>query len=380
MNKAPPRSVQGPVRVGFVGAGNVLPAYLQALDRLAGRGLAEAGPVVARSEGSREALERLRPGLRAVESLDELLADASVEVVVVLTPPAAHAELAERLLTAGRHVVCEKPLAGDAAGAARLFTMAEDAGLMLLAAPFVHLSPTFRRLWTAVADGEIGRVHAARAHYGNPGSTWARWYHEDPLATLGDVGIYNLKSVAALLGPVREVTAVAATALPERRAGESGSYAARDPDTWQLVLRHEGGALSSVLASHATYAYRRPAIELYGTAGTANLLGDDWDPRGLEIWREDAQAWELREPDDATWVWTDGLREAVAALREGRAPLSNPALDVHLIEVIAAAGESASSGRPVRVESRFEEWTELRLQEAAPGHHVHDRTRPADEQ
>jgi predicted dehydrogenase len=369
-----------PTRVGFVGAGNVLPAYLQALDRLAGRGWAEAGPVVARSARSRETLARLRPGLRAIETLDELLADASVEVVVLLTPPATHAELAERLLAAGRHVVCEKPVAADSATAAGLFAMAEDAGLMLLAAPFVHLSPTFRRLWTVVADGEIGRVHAARAHYGNPGSTWARWYHEDALATLGDVGIYNLKSLAALLGPVREVTAFAATALPERHAGEGGSYAARDPDTWQLVLRHEGWALSSVLASHATYAYRRPAIELYGSAGTANLVGDDWDPRGVEVWREHAQAWELREPDDATWLWTDGLREAVAALREGRAPLSNPALDVHLLEVIAAAGESAASRRPVEVASRFEPWAELRLEGAAPGHHVHDRTRPADEQ
>jgi predicted dehydrogenase len=367
------------VRVGFVGAGNVLPAYLQALDRLAGRGWAEAGAVVARSERSRAALSSLRPGLHAVASVDELLADAEVELVVVLTPPATHAELTERLLAAGRHVVCEKPLADEAGVAMELFAMAEESGLILLAAPFVHLSPTFRRLWTVVADGEIGRVHAARAHYGNPGSTWARWYHEDALATLGDVGIYNLKSLTALLGPVREVTAVAATALPERRADDD-PYPARDPDTWQLVLRHEQGALASVLASHATHAYRRPAIELYGTAGSANLIGDDWDPRGLEVWREDAHAWELREPDDATWLWTDGLREAVAALRAGRPPLANPALDVHLTEVIAAAGRSAAEGRPVSVASRFDAWPELRLGEAPPGHHVHDRTRPADEQ
>src|SRR5688572_22398629 len=106
-----------PVRVGFVGAGNVLPAYLQALDRLTGRGWAEAGPVVARSEGSREALAQLRPGVRAVDSMDELLEDGDVEVVVLLTPPDTHAELAERLLAAGRHVVCEKPLAGDPATA-----------------------------------------------------------------------------------------------------------------------------------------------------------------------------------------------------------------------------------------------------------------------
>jgi predicted dehydrogenase len=379
MNNSPRRSRRGPVRVGFVGAGNVLPAYLQTLDRLAARGWAEAGAVVARSEASRARLASLRPGVRAVAGVDELLEDNDVEVVVVLTPPAAHPELVRQLLAAGRHVVCEKPLANDAGTAGALFDAAEEAGLVLLSAPFVHLSPTFRRLWSVVADGEIGEVHAARAHYGNPGSTWARWYHEDQLATLGDVGVYNLKSLAALLGPVREVTAVSATALPERHIGNR-PYLARDPDTWQLVLRHERGALASVLASHATPAYRRPAIELYGHAGTANLLGDDWDPAGLEVWREDGHVWELREPEDATWLWTDGLREAVLALQGGRAPLDKPELDVHLIDVIAACGASAAEARTVSVSSRFEPWTELRLGREPAGHHVHDRTRPADEQ
>jgi predicted dehydrogenase len=356
-----------------------LPAYLQALDGLAGRGRAEAGPVVARSEAARARLAQQRPALPVVSSLDELLADDDVEVVVVLTPPATHPEHVRALLAAGRHVVCEKPLAHDMATASGLYRAAVEAGLLLLAAPFVHLSRSFRRLWSFVADGEIGEVHAARAHYGNPGSTWARWYHEEPLATLGDVGIYNLKSLASLLGPVREVNAVSATGRPERE-GPGDPYAVTDPDTWQLVLRHEHGALSSLLASHATVAYRRPAIELYGTAGTANLIGDDWDPHGLEIWREGAGAWELREPEDATWLWTAGLNEAVESLRTGRRPLDKPELDVHLIEVIAAAGASASARGPVAVDSRFEPWGELRLEDGGPAHHVHDRTRPSDEQ
>jgi predicted dehydrogenase len=379
MNRPPRRSGPGPVRVGFVGAGNVLPAYLQALDRLVGRGWAEAGAVVARSEASRARLATVRPGLRAVAGIDELLADDELEVVVVLTPPATHPEVVRELLAAGRHVVCEKPLAGDAETARGLFEAAEEAGLLLLSAPFIHLSPTFRRLWSIVTDGDIGRVHAARAHYGNPGSTWARWYHEDPLATLGDVGVYNLKSLAALLGPVREVTAASATALPERRIGDR-PYPARDPDTWQLVLRHERGALASVLASHASLAYRRPAIELYGTTGTANMLGDDWDPHGLEVWREDTQVWEVHEPEDATWLWADGLREAVLAVHGERPPLNNPELDIHLIDVIVACGLSAAEARSVSVSSRFEPWMELRPERDRLGRHVHDRTRPADEQ
>jgi predicted dehydrogenase len=362
-----------------VGAGNVLPAYLQALDRLAARGLAVSGPVVARSERARTRLSELRPDARTVPDMDALLSDEAVELVVVVTPPATHPELVGKLIAAGRHVVCEKPLARDPATAAGLFRAAADAGRLLLAAPFVHLNPTFRRLWTLLDEGAIGHVHASRAHYGNAGSTWARWYHDDPLATLGDIAIYNLKSLCALLGSVTEVTAAAGKALSHRSA-DGVVYPACHPDTWQLLLRHERGTLASVLASHATLRYRRPALELYGTTGTANLLGDDWDPHGLEVWREERGAWELHEPDDRTWLWTDGLREAVSALRDGRRPLADPDLDVHVLDVIAAAARSAADRLPVRVESRVEPLADLRLAAVEPARHIHDRTRPADEQ
>jgi predicted dehydrogenase len=357
----------------------VLPAYLQALDRLTARGLAVMGPVVARSADAARRLSDLRPGVSVVPDLDALLAHETVELVVVVTPPASHAELVRTLVGAGRHVVCEKPLAGDPATAMDLFADAAGAGRLVLAAPFVHLNPTFRRLWTLLDDGALGHVHSARAHYGNPGSTWARWYHDDPVATLGDVAIYNLKSLCALLGEVTEVTARSGTAVRERSI-EGVAYTTDHPDTWQLLLRHERGALSSVLASHATVRYRRPALELYGTTGTANLIGDDWDPHGLEVWRDERGAWELHEPDDSTWLWTDGLREAVTALHQNRPPLAFPSLDVHVLEVIGAAARSAADGAAVTVASRFEPPAELRLEPPAWTGHVHDRTRPAEEQ
>jgi len=367
-----------PVGVGFVGGGSVLPAYLQALDRLVPRGLAAEGRIAVRRHNAWPELQRRRPGVQLVETAREVIEDDHVDLVVILTPPQTHAELARAALAAGRHVLVEKPLAVGPEAASALFDEARAAGLVLLAAPFVHLSPTFRRLWTLVRDGAIGSIHAARAHYGNPGSTWAAWYHEDPAATLGDVGIYNLKSLAALLGPVVEVRAACATALGRRRIGDS-EIDAKDPDTWQLVLRHVSGALSSVLASHATWRYRRPAIELYGTEGTANLLGDDWDPHGIELYRESTGSWELIDPSDATWLWTDGLREAVTAIRSGAEPLGDPTLDVHVLEVIEAAMRAAAEDQPVDVKGRFSPIEALRFDPQA-GTHVHDRTRPADEQ
>ena len=105
-----------------------------------------------------------------------------------------------------------------------------------------------------------------------------------------------------------------------------------------------------------------------------------WDPRGFEIWRNKAGCWEEYEPVEGTWMWTDGLTEAVTAMLEGRQPLAEITHDLHLLEVIEAAAASARKGRWASVTSRFRE-LDLRLGEHRRDlHHLHDHTRPADEQ
>jgi predicted dehydrogenase len=369
--------LERPVSVGFIGAGSVLWAYLQLLDRLIPRGLATEGPICARREETWSDVLRRRPGARLVRSPEEVVA-SEVDVVVVLTPPESHAELSRLALERGKHVVCEKPVARSRAEAEPIFDLAEERGLMLLAAPFVQLAPTFRALWTQLERGAIGPVHSARGLYGNAGSPWAAWYHSAGVGPLAENGIYNLKSLTALLGPVVEVLAAEATAVPVREAG-GGVIDAPDPDVAHAVLRHESGALSSLVSSQAIQRYRRPALELYGTEGTANLLGDDWDPRGFEIWRNELGRWEEHEAIDGTWLWADGLRECVVALREGRAPLQEPHQDLHLLDVVDAARIAVRERRAVEVGSRFPA-LDLTLELPGDLQHVHDHTRPLDEQ
>src|ERR1700682_4285050 len=107
--------------------------------------------------------------------------------------------------------------------------LAQERGLHLMCAPFVQLAPTFRALWGRIQDGAIGRVHSARALYGNAGSTWARWYHDGSVSPLAEVGIYNLKSLTAVLGPVVEVQSAETLAVAEREiCGESVRTAGGD--------------------------------------------------------------------------------------------------------------------------------------------------------
>lgn len=366
-----------PVGVGILGAGNVIWAYLQALDRLIPRGLAQLGPICARRKETWSVLQSRRPGIALVPDAADVL-KSDVDVVLIVTSPDSHAALAKAALEHRKHVVVEKPLASTRCEAEQLARLAEERGLHLMCAPFVQLAPTLRALWGRIQESVIGKVHSARGLYGNAGSTWARWYHDGSVSPLAEVGIYNLKSLTAVLGPVVEVLAAETLAAHNREIGGE-IVATRGSDVSHVLLRHAGGALSSLVSGHCIQRYRRPALEFYGTEGTANLLGDDWDPRGFEIWQNAAGCWEEFEPIDPTWLWADGLAEMVHALRENRQPLHTIEQDLHLLEVIEASTKAAREKRAVTVQSSFAP-LDLRLEEREDRHHLHDHTRPADEQ
>jgi predicted dehydrogenase len=338
------------------------------------------GAICARRRETWPGLAARRPGARLVADVHEVL-ESSADVVVVVTPPASHSHLTRLALEHGKHVVVEKPVGSSRAEAEPLFELAAQRELHMLAAPFVQLAPTFRALWAELRNGAIGYVHSGRGLYGNAGSHWARWYHEGHVGPLAEAGIYNLKSLTAILGPVTEVLAAESTAVA-RREVNGVEIGLPDPDVSHVLLRHDSGALSSVVSSQAIQRYRRPGLEVYGTEGTANLLGDDWDPRGFEIWRNEAGRWEEYEAIEPTWLWADGLREAVVSLREGRPPLAEPTHDLHLLDVIDAARRAVVEKTAVPVASRFEP-LDLRPEEIAEPrarHHLHDHTRPPDEQ
>ena len=365
------------VTVGVIGAGNALWAYLAAIDRLTARGFARPGPICARNRSAWRPIVEMRPDAQLVADASEVL-DSDAEAVVIITPPESHAELATAALRQGKHVVVEKPLGITPADGRRVVEEARAAGRHLMVSPFVQLSPAFRALWTAIRSGAVGQVHSARGLYGNPGSDWAPWYHTGGVGPLAEAGIYNVKSVTALLGPVAAVQAAVTTGIRPRLVAGT-TIDDPDPDVMHVVLHHRSGALSSIVASHAIWRYRRTGVELYGSEGTANLLGDDWDPTGFEIWATATGSWEQHESPDPTWHWSDGLRALCVALREGTQPLVDLDHDLHVLDVIDACRSAATSGDTVPVESGFPQ-LDLTLEIDPFGARHHDHTRAPDEQ
>ncbi len=370
--------VKVPVTVGLIGSGSAARAYLRTLDSLVGSGHAVVGPICVRRKEAWAEFLRTRPDARLVTAAGDVLA-ADVDLVVITTPPHSHAELTRRALARGKHVVVEKPLTFKTATARSLARLAQMHDRLLVVAPFVQMSPAIRLLRTMLAAGVAGQIHSARAMYGNSGSNWAAWYHTSHVGPLGDLAIYNIKTLTALLGPVVEARAVQSTSGITRQIGGT-PLSNVDPDVVHLILRHRSGALSTIMASHAVWASRRTAVELYGSEGTANLLGDDWDATGIEVFRPEWGYWRSYASPDPTWNWTDGLRQAVMALATGSAPATDLDHDVHVVDVLRAAAQSAADdGRPVPVSSEFGPLDLTYTFDPAVAL-IHDHTRPAQEQ
>jgi predicted dehydrogenase len=120
--------------------------------------------------------------------------------------------------------------------------------------------------------------------------------------------------------------------------------------------------------------YRSPAIELYGSEGTIQLLGDDWAPEGWELWRNDDASWRLFPETDPHWQWTEGLRHLVDCVEMGRSPVTRPEHAYHALEIVLAAQAAGADGVARTIESGFPEPVyEQSWLDAEDERYAHDR-------
>jgi predicted dehydrogenase len=341
------------LRLGVLGLGSVFTGpYRQLINQLRSEGRAELTAVFDLNAQKTAAVAAMYPGIATPASAGELIGRADVDAVLVLTSMNEHGALATAALQAGKHVLVEKPMATSLTEAHRLLDVSRQVKGMLVCAPHVVLSPTYRAIHAAVHAGHIGRLVLARSRYGWAGPWWGDWFYQPGGGALFDLGVYNLTSLCGFFGSVKRVCAMVGTAIP-RRMSEGGEIAVQADDNAQVLLDFGDSRFGSITTGFTMQKYRGPAIELYGTQGVLQLLGDDWAPQGFEEWSNQRQVWELHEESDPQWPWTAGLRHLVDCVAAGRPTVSRPEHALHCLEVMQAARSSSAEGRYVQIESQF---------------------------
>ena len=341
------------MRVALVGAGNIADRYADAIAREDVLELAGATDLV---PGRADELLATRDGT-AYASLEELLADPTVDTVVNLTAPQAHAEVTAAALRAGKHVHSEKPLALRYDDARALVALAAERGVRLSTAPSTLLGEAQQTLWKLVREDAIGRVRVVYAE-----ANWGRLerWHPDPrslyaVGPLVDVGVYPLTIATAMFGPVRRVHVHAATVDPERTLGDGTPFTPGAPDFVVAVLDHEGGVVTRLTASFYVAPSQQRGLELHGDDGSLWLpTWSDANSRLLQQPREgEYEPVPLVRPPFEGVDWGRGLVDLAHALDEDRPHRSSGEHGAHVAEVLNAAEASVVTGGPVDVGSSF---------------------------
>lgn len=346
------------LRVGVVGCGTIVEQYLQTLSRLPDVrlvGAADLDPARAAAVAERV------PGARAL-AVDDLMAADDVDLVLNLTIPAAHHEIALQAIRAGKHVYSEKPLTADTASGRDVLAAAAAAGLVVGCAPDTVLGTGTQTARRAIDDGLIGRPVAATATMVTPGHE--RWhpnpdfYYRPGGGPLLDMGPYYVSALVTLLGPVVSVVG-AASALRDARAIGSGPRAGEiipvvGVDTHVTgVLVHASGALSTVVMSFDAVASRASNIEVHGTEGSLVVPDPNHFAGDVELMRIDGAEWETLAPS-AGYVDAGrgiGLQDFAAT---GGRPRASGELAFHALDVMESLLRAAHEGRQIAVGSTCE--------------------------
>jgi len=364
--------------LGVLGCGSVFAGpYRGMIERLRTAGRVHVSAVYDADERKRRgaaAHYRVDPELAGPEAV---IAHADVDVVLVLTSMNEHGPLAKAALEAGKHVLVEKPLATSLEQAGELVQLSRRSPGLLVCAPHILLSPTFRAVHGTVRRGEVGRLLNGRARYGWAGPDWGEWFYLPGGGSLFDLGVYNVTSLCALFGPARRVAAMVGVAVPERVVNGRVLRVEAD-DNAQVLLDFGDGRFASVTTGFTMQRYRSPALELYGSEGTIQLLGDDWAPEGWELWRNEEASWRLHPESDPHWQWTEGLRHLVDCAESGRPTVTRPEHAYHALEIMLAAQAAGRDGAARAIESGFPDplyesgWLEAEAERSAHDRRSHD--------
>lgn len=300
-----------------------------------------------------------------VRTLEEILADPTVDIVVNLTTPQGHFPVARQCLLAGKSVYNEKPVALTREEGRALIDLAAKRGVLLGGAPDTFLGAGLQTCRALMDEGVIGVPVGAQAFMLCHGhESWhpdPEFYYKAGGGPMFDMGPYYLTALVSLLGPVRRVTGSARASFPTRTitsAPKKGTVIDVDVPTHVTgVLDFASGVVGTITTSFDVWASSVPHIEIFGSEGTLSVPDPNTFDGVVRLYRASTKAWE-EVPVTRPYAENSrglGVADLAAALEEKRAARAGGALAYHVLDLMHAMHEASRDGRHVDVESTCEQ-------------------------
>ncbi len=298
-------------------------------------------------------------------SMEEILEDPSIEMVINLTAPKAHYDVIKRLLYAGKHVYTEKVLAVGQEKAKELVELAASKNLYLGASPDTFLGAAIQTGRFVLDSGIIGEPTGCLAVLNRDNRVGAEFipYIAQEGGGIGfDVGIYFTTALSYLLGPVEEVSGFMATRAPMRKH----MYPSHDnfDQTYEVAcenqmsgsLKYKNGVLGTVLFNSESIMNQYPELTIFGTQGILYLSNPDFFGGDIKVLLR-GNAEPVVFPQNHGYAKNTrgvGAAEMAWSIRAGRTPMASKEMALHSLEIIHGIAKSSETGKTYRMETTFE--------------------------
>jgi predicted dehydrogenase len=349
------------IKLGIIGCGNISEIYLknctQRFDMLEVSACADM--LVERAKIRAEQFN-----VAKACSVDDLMADSEIDIVVNLTIPKAHGDICIKALNAGKHVYVEKPLSVEREEAQSVLALAMEKNLLVGGAPDTFLGGGLQTCRKLLDDGWIGQPIAATAFMmGNGPETW----HPDPeflyrygAGPLFDMGPYYITTLISLLGSVESVFASQKISSSERIITSSPKYGQKIkvevPTYSSGILNFKNGVIANLITSFDISGSQLPFIEIYGSEGTISVPDPNFFDGPVKICRKGSSGWSdvplvYGSNDNSRGI---GVADMACALIKGRKHRACGKLTYHVLDIIHGFSDASRNDKLYKIESECE--------------------------
>ncbi|PDV88992.1 oxidoreductase [Rhizobium sp. H4] len=366
--------------VGIIGCGNISTTYFSLAPLFKGLKVLACADINVQAAEARAK----EYGVKA-QTIDALLANDEIDVVVNLTIPDAHFPVSKAILEAGKHVYSEKPLVLSLEQGEELRRIAKAKNLAVGCAPDTFLGGAHQLARKFIDDGGIGRVTSGACYVMSPGM---EMWHPNPDffflpggGPILDLGPYYIANLINLIGPVKRVGAMTSMASPTRTITSQPRHGeiipVKTPTTIQALLEFVNGATVTLSASWDVWSHRHANMELYGTdgslyvpdpnffGGTVEASGRDKDIKPLDAWEHPFGKINQENPNGARANYrTAGLADMAMALIEGRDARCSLDRTLHGVDVMTSILKSGEEGRFIDLSTTCTQPAALGIEEA----------------
>ncbi|MGO1850958.1 Gfo/Idh/MocA family protein [Microbacterium sp.] len=326
----------GELRVGLVGAGGISHVHVQGW-------LTLGVTVCVYSTDGAEALAA-EYGIESADTFDAML--SRVDIVDIVTPSSSHREIALAVIAAGKHLVCEKPLAPNTADAMEILDAAQRAGVQVYPAHVVRFFPEYVTLKSAIDAGRLGELAVLRFSRAGEAPASGSWFFDENNGggIIRDQMIHDLDQARWLAG---EVTAVYAVQNPP-----TVDAVVPSPVTAHVVLTHASGAISHVQGYWGPPGLTfSTSVDVAGSAGVLTYESSGDAAMRFDLPSASALADYVPVSTAAENPYTWELREFVSAFAGGPQPRVSAQDGILAVALAEAAAESIATGQPVGFEA-----------------------------